>query len=134
MIYVNWIHCILNILHKFGCDQSNLVFTLADPNVQLRNQVDCEYADFDEYFPYKQVIGNICMLPWVHLDLSHVVCIVAQFYQQPRNIHLITFKHILCYLHDIIHLTFCYGGEHNINTHTIYFWCGLGSWPRWQKI
>jgi len=61
------------------------------------------------------------MLPWVHLDLSHVVCIVAQFYQQPQNIHVITVKHILCYLHDIIHLTLCYGCEHNINTRTIYF-------------
>jgi hypothetical protein len=59
--------CILNILHKFGYDQSKLVSTLADPNVQVRNQGDCEYVDFDAYFPYKQVIGNICMLPWVHV-------------------------------------------------------------------
>jgi hypothetical protein len=56
-----------------------------------------------------------------HLDLSHVVYIVAQFYQQPWHIHVIIVKHILCYLHDIIHFRLCYGGEHNINTLTIYF-------------
>lgn len=56
-----------------------------------------------------------------HLDLSHVVGIVAQFYEQPQHIHVNTVKHILCYLHNIVHLTLCYGGEHNINTCTIYF-------------
>jgi hypothetical protein len=55
------------------------------------------------------------------LDLSHVVCIVAQFYQQPRHIHVTIVKRILHYLHDIVHFTLCYGGEHNINTRIIYF-------------
>jgi hypothetical protein len=56
-----------------------------------------------------------------HLDLPHVVCTVAQFYQQLRHIHVAIIKHILCYLHDIVHFTICYGGEHNINTCIVYF-------------
>jgi hypothetical protein len=37
----------INILHKFGYDQSKLISTLTDPNVQFCNQGDCESVDFD---------------------------------------------------------------------------------------
>jgi hypothetical protein len=72
MIYVNQTHCIFNILHKFGYDQSKLVSRLANPNVQVHHQGDCESVDFDAYFPYKQVIGNICILPWVQVLVFHM--------------------------------------------------------------
>ena len=64
---------------------------------------------------YRQIIGSLMYLTNMRLDICFAVNTFSQFLTDPRNVHLITAKHILRYLRGIVDYGLKYEANQNIN-------------------
>ena len=64
---------------------------------------------------YRQIIGSLMYLTNTRSDIFFVVNTLSQFLTDPRNVHLITAKHILRYLKGTVDYGLKYEVNQNIN-------------------
>ena len=84
-IVISQRHYILNLLYKFQMTECNGVAITLDRNLNL--DVD---SDIEECEPthYRQLVESLIYLTITRPDLNYPVCLLNQFKQTPRDIHL----------------------------------------------
>ena len=84
--------------------------TPMDTNMKLLSDETSELVDMTEY---RQIIGSIIYLKITRPDICFDVNTLSRYLVKPRQVHLITSKHVMRYLNGTIDLALYYGRDHD---------------------
>jgi hypothetical protein len=104
-----------SIVHCFNFDNLKLISTLLDPTMQFsRNQCPQTIAEITHMknIPYHESIGSLMYAAiGMHLDIAFMVSTLAQFQDNPGQVHWDVVKRVFHYLNGTKGLALTYGGE-----------------------
>ena len=89
----------LDILKRFRMMDYNSMTTPMASNLKLLSDSSSESVDATMY---RQMIGSLMYLTKTRLDICFYMNTLSQFLTNPRDVHLITAKHILRYLRGTV--------------------------------
>jgi hypothetical protein len=106
---------IKSIVHHFNFNDLKPIFTPLDPTMQFsRNQCPQTIAEImcKKNIPYCESIGSLMYAAiGTHPDITFMVSNLAQFQDNPGQVHWDAVKQIFCYLNGTKGLAPTYGGE-----------------------
>ena len=117
-IFISQEHTVLNMLEKYGMEESKPVLTPADPNARLSAQMtppsEGEESTDVSMFPYSAAVGSLSYLAGAtRLDISFAVGQVAKYSAKFLPAHVKAVKRIWRYLKGTSHLGIWIGGSND---------------------
>ncbi|XP_014506329.1 uncharacterized protein LOC106766084 [Vigna radiata var. radiata] len=114
------------ILKRFGMESCNSVSTPVIANIKLDLEPSNEKVDATLF---KQIVGSLRYMCNSRPDFCYSVGLVSRFMGDPRQAHLFTVKHILCYLkgtteYGLFFLKRFEGVTRNLKAWVNSDWCG----------
>lgn len=96
---------VLNVLKRFGMEDSNAVCSLIVPGSKLHRDEDGVKVD-DTYF--KQIVGSLIYITTTRPDMIFIVSLISRFMSKPTELHLQPAKRALRYLKGTINFGILY--------------------------
>ncbi|GJZ17484.1 retrovirus-related pol polyprotein from transposon TNT 1-94 [Tanacetum coccineum] len=98
-------HPKLEMLKKFGLEDSKPMKTPMSSDTKLTKDEECESVDSTKY---RGIIGSLLYLTASRLDIMFSVCLCARFQEDPKTSHLEVVKRIFRYNKGTTHLELWY--------------------------
>jgi hypothetical protein len=124
-IFLSQSRCSIDVLHRFGMlDCKSMTTSMISNLKKLHDQATG--SDLEDPIVYHQIIGSLMYLIHTRPNICYVVNSLNQFLWEPKQIHMVSAKHILIYIRETIAYGLRYTSSGGVMLHgyTYSYWMG----------
>ena len=108
-IFLNQGNYTVDIFKRFNMLECKFMATPMESNLKLLADDSLDLVDVTHY---RQIIESLMYLTNTRLDICFAMNTLSQYLVQPRQVHLVTAKHVMRYLKGTIDFGLYYDGSH----------------------